>query len=298
MGADLLTQSPPLKASTAEVVNPFGSELAHRHSQYYGTKAGRAVLIADPREAPDLFASTVVGAFRGFVLNPSFSCVAAKSSVMHESYRVGVYNQLGGVGETAGLCRDLFTFTQEVANSLVDGEFRTFVAIFREPTGVDEQEFERLLWNQLRVLNQHDSAYHSWDPSVSDDPENPHFGFSFATTAFFIVGLHPHSSREARRFPWPTLVFNPHTQFQHLREEGRWDRIQQVIRAREEQLQGTLNPNLADYGTVTEARQYSGRAVEPDWHAPFARSSEPVAASGGCPFLGLNRPITGGVRIS
>ena len=294
----LLTKAQPQpNDATARVENPFRSELALAHSQYYGTKAGRAVLLDDPKAAPDLFASTAVGAFRGFVLNPAFSCVGAKSAVMHESQRIGVYDQLGGAGETAGLCRDLFTFAREVADAPADGEFRTFVAIFREPTGIDEAEFEKLLWEQLRQLNRADSAYHAWDPAISDDPEDPHFGFSFASTAFFIVGLHPHSSREARRFPWPTLVFNPHAQFQHLREEGRWDRLQQVIRTRETQLQGSLNPNLADYGTATEARQYSGRAVEADWHAPFARAADPTPSgpAGKCPFLAMAHAAGAGV---
>ena len=36
------------------------------------------------------------------------------------------------------------------------------------------------------------------------------------------------------------------------------------------QLQGSINPMLSDFGEATEARQYSGRAVEDDWRAPFA----------------------------
>ena len=280
-----------LGADLALADNPYDSELARRNSRYYGTKGGRAVSLSEPDESPDLFASAAVGAFRGFVLNPDFSCVGAKSAVMHETYRLGVYDHLGGAGATAGLCRDLYTFARE-AEHAVEGDFMTFVAMFREPTGVDEREFERLLWVQLRLLNQLDAPLHEWDPSVSEDPEDPHFGFSFAETAFFIVGLHPHSSREARRFIWPTLVFNPHAQFQHLKEEGRWERLQEVVRMREESLQGSLNPNLADHGTVTEARQYSGRAVEPDWHPPFQPGSakRPAVQVSACPFLaGLRR---------
>ena len=271
---------------SATIHNPFDDDLALQHSQYYGTKGGRAVLLSKPGASPDLFASAAVGAFRGFVLNPEFSCVGAKSAVMHETYRLGVYDHLGGLGSTAGLSRDLYTFARE-AEHAAEGEFMTFVAMFREPMAVDEEEFERLLWVQLRLLNRLDAPIHEWDPSVSADPESPHFGFSFAGMAFFIVGLHPHSSREARRFIWPTLVFNPHAQFQHLKEEGRWARLQEVIRTREENLQGSLNPNLADHGTATEARQYSGRAVEPDWHPPFAPNgshTSPVVRASGCPF--------------
>ncbi len=282
---EIVTRTPVPKVTEP---NPFDSELALANSQYYGTKGGRAVLLGDTDATPDLFASAAVGAFRGFVLNPQFSCVGAKSAVMHESYRLGVYDQLAGPGATAGLCRDLFTFTREVEAS-ESSDFQTFVAIFREPIGVDEREFERLLWAQLREIHARDAKVHDWATEASPDPDDPHFAFSFAGSSFFIVGLHPRSSREARRFPWPTLVFNPHAQFEHLKQEGRWERLQAVIRAREEQLQGSLNPNLADYGTASEARQYSGRAVEADWRPQFAAwpspHPSPMAGAGGCPFL-------------
>ena len=48
------------------------------------------------------------------------------------------------------------------------------------------------------------------------------FGFSFAGRGFFVIGLHPASSRLARRFPWPTLVFNAHFQFDRLKADGRY----------------------------------------------------------------------------
>lgn len=262
--------------------NPFDSELAVQHSRYFGTKDGRPVLLADPHSPPDLFASAAVAAFRGFVQNPQFSCVGAKSAVAHESARLGVYDLLGSEGATAGLARDLWTFTHE-PDTRPDNDFVTFVALFKGPTELDEAGFEDHLWAQLRRLNRLDAPLHAWDPAVSPDPDDPHFGFSFAGTAFFVVGLHPHSSREARRFPWPLLVFNPHAQFTRLREAGRWARMQDVIRTRELSLQGSLNPNLAEHGSVTEARQYSGRPVEPDWHPPFA-AEPPGPAAGGCPF--------------
>jgi hypothetical protein len=39
-------------------------------------------------------------------------------------------------------------------------------------------------------------------------------------------------------------------------------------------LQGSLNPNLADFGEQSEARQYSGRATEADWVCPFHRRAD------------------------
>jgi len=133
----------------------------------------------------------------------------------------------------------------------------------------NEHDWEKLLWEQLQSLHELDRQHHAWDASVSSDPEDKTFSFSFAETAFFIVGLHPASSRLARRFAYPTLVFNSHAQFERLRERGQFERLRQVIRVRDYNLQGSLNPNLTDYGEQSEARQYSGRAVEQHWKCPF-----------------------------
>ncbi|HSP45414.1 MAG TPA: YqcI/YcgG family protein, partial [Chthoniobacterales bacterium] len=72
---------------------------------------------------------------------------------------------------------------------------------------------------------------------------------------------------------------NPHEQFERLRADGKWKRMQETIRSRDVELQGSINPMLSDFGEQSEARQYSGRAVEDDWKAPFK-----PAHSGGCPF--------------
>jgi FPC/CPF motif-containing protein YcgG len=131
----------------------------------------------------------------------------------------------------------------------------------KEPAG-----FEGLLWRQLRLLHERDTA--EWDPSVSSDPGDPRFAFSFGGRAFFVVGLAPSGERWARTFPWPLLAFNAHRQFRELRTSGKFERIQEVVRERDEALEGDLNPNLSDWGSHTEARQYSGREVEDDWTCP------------------------------
>ncbi len=215
--------------------------------------------------------------FRALVSNTRFSCVGAKAALGSGSYRVGLYGSLGSREAAAGLARDLFWFVQEQEE--LGGEFSTFVASFEEPTAVDETAFERLLWEQLQRLHEEDRHHHRWAPSVSPDPESPRFAFSFAERAFFVVGLHPASSRFARRFAWPTLVFNAHFQFDRLREEGRYGRMQEVIRSRERELQGAPNPNLGDFGVRSEARQYSGRPAEADWRCPFHVGGEERAAA-------------------
>jgi FPC/CPF motif-containing protein YcgG len=159
-----------------------------------------------------------------------------------------------------------------------NSDYTTFVAIFEHPRETDEIQFEDLLWQQLRALHQRDALHFDWDPNVRSDPADPHFSFSFGGQALYVIGMHSNSSREARRFPWPALVFNPHEQFERLRADGKWKRMQETIRGRDLELQGTINPMLSDFGQQSEARQYSGRAVEEDWRAPF-KAIEPK-----CPF--------------
>jgi FPC/CPF motif-containing protein YcgG len=152
------------------------------------------------------------------------------------------------------------------------------VAVFEQPRNIDELQFEDLFWRQLRALHELDATHFDWDPNVRSDPGDPHFSFSFGGQALYVIGMHANSSREARRFPWPALVFNPHEQFERLRADGKWKRMQETIRTRDHALQGSINPMLSDFGEQSEARQYSGRAVEEDWRAPF----KPVERK--CPF--------------
>jgi FPC/CPF motif-containing protein YcgG len=201
------------------------------------------------------------------VLNEHFTCLGAKSAMRRDSYRFALYEELGGRPSVDQLAADLGAFAGDSAQS--GGAFTTFVASFVEPAAITEQEFEARLWQTLQALHDLDAGEHAWNGSVSADPGDPHFAFSFAGTAFFIVGLHAASSRASRRFAWPTLVFNPHQQFDELRESGRYQRFQQLIREGETALQGSINPMLAEFGDRSEASQYSGRRVEAGWKCPF-----------------------------
>jgi hypothetical protein len=60
--------------------------------------------------------------------------------------------------------------------------------------------------------------------------------------------------------------------------------MQQTIRRRDIALQGSTNPMLSDFGEQSEARQYSGRAVDAGWSPPFKVSGDASPKSGGCPF--------------
>lgn len=213
-------------------------------------------------------------AFRQFVLRPEFPCLGAKAAFNSDSHTVRVFRRLADEETTEALSNDLHDF----ARTGPQHEYATFIAIFEHPRATDEFEFENLIWKQLRQLHQRDAGRFAWDQNVAADPGDPHFSFSLGGRAFYVIGMHANSSREARRFPWPVLVFNPHEQFERLRSDGKWKHMQESIRQRERQLQGSVNPMLSDFGERSEARQYSGRAVEEDWRAPFPEVADK------CPF--------------
>ncbi|WP_439476514.1 guanitoxin biosynthesis heme-dependent pre-guanitoxin N-hydroxylase GntA [Brevundimonas sp.] len=112
-----------------------------------------------------------------------------------------------------------------------------------------------------------------YDATVDPDPDSPHFSLSFGGEAFFAVGMHPGASRPARRFETPAVVFNLHRQFEMLRASGAYEKLRASILERDVNLAGAVNPMLARHGESSEARQYSGRAVEESWSCPFAAQS-------------------------
>ena len=212
--------------------------------------------------------------FAEFVSGASFSCLVGKGVVNQSGHIVRAYAPLGTRAATSVLASDLTVFGSRAREAV---GLRAFVAVFPDRAPRTELAFEARLWAQLQRLSDADDADASWDPSVSDDGDDPMFSFSFGGHAYFVVGMHAHSSRVSRSFRWPALVFNPHAQFGRLRGEGRFARIQKTIREREIEVQGSLNPNLADFGERSEARQYSGREVEEHWRCPFHRANSPAS---------------------
>jgi FPC/CPF motif-containing protein YcgG len=208
--------------------------------------------------------------FASFVNDASFSCLVGKGVVHQHGHVVRAYPPLGTRAAARALAAELAEFGAGDHDPM---KLRAFVAVFPERAPRTELAFESRLWAQLQKLHEHDDPDAGWDPSVSDDADDPMFSFSFGGLAYFVVGLHALCSRLSRAFRWPALVFNPHAQFGRLRGEGRFRRIQQAIREREIAVQGTLNPNLADFGERSESRQYSGREVEEGWRCPFHRSN-------------------------
>lgn len=198
------------------------------------------------------------------VLHPGYPCLGARSVVRREGLRHVLLDDLDDPAAAPALAEHLAQFEREVVPT---PGFHSFVASFRGPVHEDEAGFERSLFGLLQRL--HDTDDQPWAPGVGSDPADPHFAFSVGGAAYFVVGLHPAASRVARRAPLPTVVLNPHEQFERLRRDGRFEGMRSRIRARDESLQGSINPMVADHGDASEVRQYSGRFHGADWVPPL-----------------------------
>jgi FPC/CPF motif-containing protein YcgG len=194
-----------------------------------------------------------------------YPCVGAKSAFHTSHYRLGSYGKMGESATTMRLAEDLRTYIEDTLST--NSKYMSMIAVFTDEI-TSEIDFEDKLWMQLQNLHNTEENV-EWDPSVSSDPDDKNFSFSFNGYAFFVVGLHPLASRKARQFGFPALAFNLHHQFEQLRENGVYDKMKKVIREREVAFDGSINPMLTDHGEGLEAPQYSGRKVDNSWKCPF-----------------------------
>ena len=214
---------------------------------------------------------TLAEQFLSFIDDDSFPCVGAKAALARGEMFVHEFGMLNDAAHDAELLNSLELFVKTMESADEDPlKVHSFVAVFKGPFITSELQFENLLWTQLYNLHTLDvSRGFSAASDISSNPESPHFSLSLAGHPFFVIGLHPGASRLARTFRSPVLVFNSHRQFEALRADGRYPKMQKAIRKREIALQGSINPNLADFGSNSEARQYSGRKVDANWKCPF-----------------------------
>ena len=212
--------------------------------------------------------SEIVAKFKQRIEERGYPCVGAKGAVSRSQLTAYVGRTIHSAWDDVALAQELGAFGRHYAQHRP--MFTTFVAFFPESGELDERAFEKAMWSRIASLQSKDD----WlgqppDPNVDGDPESPMFSLSFGGQGFFVVGMHPAASRPARQFECPLMVFNLHDQFERLRADGRYEKMRSTILERDEELAGSINPMLARFGEESEARQYSGRQVGPDWQCPW-----------------------------
>lgn len=213
-------------------------------------------------------ANTVEEEFRESIRDATFPCLGAKSALAQGTLHIVNAVSLTSAWNDVPIHQELLRWCEQYDQD--QSGLRSLAVVFDGPLDLTEKQFEAAMWDRIQSFSDKDAWLGlPYSDTVSADPDDPHFSLSFGGFGFFVVGLHPNASRPARRFARPALVFNLHDQFERLRMEGKYDRMRERILDRDKALAGDINPMLARHGESSEARQYSGRAVDPSWTCPF-----------------------------
>ena len=206
--------------------------------------------------------------FKAQLEDKAFPCVAAKAALVKKQLKVMVAGHMACPNEDKEILDFIYNFIKEYRKS--DKLFHSAVVIFPDTKIYSEEMFEQLFWNRLQALADADAEKYNYDERVDPNPESENFSFSLGEEAFFVIGLHPASSREARRFGCPAIVFNPHAQFEQLRVNNQYQKMKNIVRKRDIALSGSINPMLNDFGESSEVYQYTGRRYNNSWKCPYS----------------------------
>lgn len=211
--------------------------------------------------------AAMVEEYMAFIKNKAFPCIAAKAAMEKQNIKCMVADHMGCPKDDQEILQFLYAFTDEYRKS--EGLYHSAAILFKGPEMPDEELFDILFWQRLQSLVKLDSVNYGYDSRVSSNPNSPNFSFSIKEEAFYLIGLHPASNREARQFKYPAIVFNPHAQFEQLRGNGKYENIKNAVRKRDIALSGSINPMLVDFGEASEAAQYTGQQKGTDWQCPL-----------------------------
>jgi FPC/CPF motif-containing protein YcgG len=200
----------------------------------------------------------------------SYPCIMAKKVAMLDNIHCLEENDLQNL--TTNVIKEILSklYLQIDEISKIKNEYHSIIIEFKKTRVESEIQFEKLLWDYLQALHDEDAKSYNWNNTVDKHPNSHFFSFSLKEEAFYIIGMHPKSSRAPRRSKYPTIVFNRHSQFEQLRKKGVYKNVRDTIRKRDVIYSGSLNPMVEDFGEFPEASQYSGRAVDQEkWTCPL-----------------------------
>ncbi len=209
----------------------------------------------------------IIERYLAWISRPNFPCVGAKAALGRDQIKCVVADQMNSTDGPGVILKFLYAFVDQYRAAR--RAFHSAAVIFRGPKIDDDHAFDQLFWIELQALIELDRKNYGWDKRVDSNPSSPHYSFSIKEEAFFVIGIHPASSRRSRRFDFPAIIFNPHAEFERLRKTNRFDAMKRVVQKRDTAYSGSVNPTLKDFGEASEVFQYSGVHHPADWKCPL-----------------------------
>ena len=211
----------------------------------------------------------IVKEYKKFLDEKGFPCIGAKAALSRNHIQCIVLTHMACPAQDAEALQFIYNFVDGYRSS--KDMYHSAAVIFKGPMSISENAFDQLLWQRLHSLSSLDKKTFQHDTRVDSDPASARYSFSLKGEAFFIVGLHASSSRKARQFKYPALIFNPHAEFEKLRAANRFTKMREVVRKRDVAYSGSVNPMLNDFNTASEVYQYSGKKYNSDWICPLSK---------------------------
>ncbi|MCW3094139.1 MAG: hypothetical protein JWP81_5208 [Ferruginibacter sp.] len=209
----------------------------------------------------------IIEEYKSFLKDKNFPCIAAKAALAKKQVQCRVAHNMACPMDDGAILQWLYDFVDLYRSSRQS--FHSLAIIFKGPLTRNEADFDGLMWRRLQALRDLDNKLYPYDERVDADPKSARFSFSLKEEGFFIIALHPGSNRAARQFKYPALVFNPHAEFEKLREANRYENMKTVVRKRDLLFSGSTNPMLKNFGEESEVYQYSGRIYDSRWKCPL-----------------------------
>lgn len=211
----------------------------------------------------------IIRAFHEFIGQDTYPCVAARAAMRRHHVPCLIATHMACPADDHRILHFVYEFIAGFRAS--DEMLHSAAILFRGPNELTEGLFDNMFWQRLQSLADLDAKTFQHDDRVDPDPSSIRFSYSLGGEAFFVIGLHPASSRAARQFKYPAIVFNPHVQFQELRTTDRYEKMKSIVRQRDVAFSGSVNPMLSDFGDKPEPCQYSGKQYERDWKCPLKK---------------------------
>jgi FPC/CPF motif-containing protein YcgG len=239
--------------------NPFPKEFSG-----YGKITGSEFISAYPKNSlMQKFHTDAQIYFKGFAGAQDFPCLAGRSIARTDQYAFCAYPDMKDPKIAQGLMHDMIRFQQEFGiphDPIAQGHrFRSFVATFRSPLPHTPIEGAEALYELLGNMHEVNKKHYGWADGFSNNTDSPNFGYSSGDSAFFIASFHPGAYDVSRKSDINFVVFNSHAMLDALKAEGKFERLRDVIRKRQEH----VHPYLGDHGEVLEWRQYALLEPEP-----------------------------------
>jgi FPC/CPF motif-containing protein YcgG len=209
----------------------------------------------------------IINEYLAYLKAKQFPCIGAKATLAREQIKCLAADNMACPKDDNAILKFLYAFTDDYRRA--NNFYHSAAIIFKGPVLLEEKMFDELLWQRLQALANLDAENYGYDKRVDSNPSSVNFSFSLKEEAFYIIGLHAASTRRARQFRYPTLVFNPHAQFEYLRQTKKYEPMKNIIRKRDVAYSGSVNPMVEDFGKSSEVYQYSGQQYDDSWQCPL-----------------------------